>query len=301
MCVSDRTPPERKWWNVTLELCKVNTCLISMFTEWDLVTDYTGKDIGFSDKKRVPSDTGVALEVWTGVGSDDTCEVPLNDDVLSAGSATLPYGYFVIPVVKEAQLGDIEIGASAATFTLTGITAPGAKWGRGPYNVVATDASNTAGRLQEAFKADQHLRVLRTTIAPPAASDDCCALTLPTPYYGATAIGVAPAQPACGTGVNEVQRVTVTGGPTGGTFTLTKDGQATSGLAPNVSGAAMQTALAALSTIGAGNVSVTGSGPWDVTFQGALAGTNVGQMTAAHTFTGGTTPNVAVTTTTQGG
>jgi hypothetical protein len=102
---------------------------------------------------------------------------------------------------------------------------------------------------------------------------------------------------------NEVQTVTINGAPTGGTFTLTFGGQTTAALARNASAADVQAALQALSSIGAGNVTVTGSagGPYTVTFVGTLGGTNVAQMTAAHTFTGGTTPGVTVATTTAGG
>ena len=72
---------------------------------------------------------------------------------------------------------------------------------------------------------------------------------------------------------------------TGGTFTLSFDGQTTSGIAYNASAATVQTALSGLSTIGTGNISVTKltnsstSQTWQLTFQGALAETNVSQVT----------------------
>jgi len=102
----------------------------------------------------------------------------------------------------------------------------------------------------------------------------------------------------------EVQSVTVTGGPTGGTFTLTFVGQTTAAIAYNATAAAVQTALQALSSIGAGNVAVTGNagGPYSVTFIGTLANTDVAQMTASGAgLTGGTSPGVTVATTTAGG
>ncbi len=295
VCVSDRTPPERKWWNVTLELCEVNTCLMSMFTDWKVLTDWDGNDVGMADRKRVPSTTGVAIEVWSGVGSEDTCEVPENDDILTAtGGSSLPYGYFLIPVVKEVQLGDIEIGATAATFTLTGITAAGARWGRGPYNVVATDSDNTAGRLPQALDNEQHVLWLKTTIAPPDASDDCCPLVLPTPYYGTLAVEIAPNQPACdAVGSNEVQTVTLTGNTS-----IAFQGQSTPALGVATTAAAFKTALEALSTIGVGNVDVTGGtpgGPFAVTFKGDLAEMNVPPLTA------GTPANATIVQTTPGG
>lgn len=108
-----------------------------------------------------------------------------------------------------------------------------------------------------------------------------------------TTQGVAP--------VNEVKTVTIGNKPSGGTFTLSLDGQTTSGIAFNATAATVDSALEALSTIGAGNVSVTGGPgpdtPYTVTFVGGKAGTNVSQMTADATgleggsvSTGGTLP-----------
>lgn len=107
--------------------------------------------------------------------------------------------------------------------------------------------------------------------------------------------------------VNEVQTVTITGAPTGGTFTLTYSGQTTAAIAYNATAANVQAALAALTNIGAANVAVTG-GPLPgtavtVTFQGSLGGRNVPQMTgSAAGLTGavGATFAVTVATTTEG-
>lgn len=103
---------------------------------------------------------------------------------------------------------------------------------------------------------------------------------------------------------NEVQTVTITGSPTGGTFTLTYSGQTTSGIAYNATANAVKSALQALSTVGNGNVAVTGSagGPYTVTFQGDLAGINAAAMTASGAgLTGGSSPAVNVATATAGG
>ena len=103
---------------------------------------------------------------------------------------------------------------------------------------------------------------------------------------------------------DEVQTVTLTGAPTGGTFTLTYAGQTTAGIAYNASAAAVTSALEALSNIGVGEVVVTGSagGPWTVAFALTLADTNVAAMTASGaSLTGGTAPDVAIATTTAGG
>lgn len=87
-------------------------------------------------------------------------------------------------------------------------------------------------------------------------------------------------------GINELQLIA--SDATAGTFTITFSGQTTTGLAWNVSAAAMQTALLALSSIGAGNISVTGgTGAWYVEFIGTLAAANQPKMTVTNTLTGG--------------
>lgn len=109
---------------------------------------------------------------------------------------------------------------------------------------------------------------------------------------------------ACSTGdVGEVQSVTITGGPTGGTFTLTYSGQTTAGIAYNAAAAAVQAALIALSNLAPGDVVVTGgpgpATPYAVAFRAGLG--NVAQMTASGAgLTGGTTPAVNVATASPG-
>lgn len=107
-------------------------------------------------------------------------------------------------------------------------------------------------------------------------------------------------------GTDEVQTVTITGTPTGGTFTLTFAGQTTTPIAFSATAAAVRTALAGLSNLAAEDVAVAGGPgpgtPYTVTFSGgAVDGRDVPQMTATGSFTGGTTPAVAVTTTAGGG
>lgn len=121
---------------------------------------------------------------------------------------------------------------------------------------------------------------------------------------GMTESAVLLASSAVLGGVNEQQTVTITGTPTGGTFTLTYAGLTTAPIAFNATAGAVQTALEALANINTGNALVSGGPgpgtPYVVTFRNALGNQNVAQMTAAHAFTGGTTPAIAVTTTTAG-
>jgi len=91
---------------------------------------------------------------------------------------------------------------------------------------------------------------------------------------------------------NEVQTLTFGGTPTGGTFTLTFGGQTTGAIAYNATSATVQTAMEALSTIGLGNILVTGTTLPDqvltATFVNDLGKQPVGAITATlPSLTGG--------------
>lgn len=158
-------------------------------------------------------------------------------------------------------------------------------------------------RSDEERGSENPPQILRDTFAPTGRLRLRCYIN-DLPWLLELAGWVGTRTTGAGGGTNEVQTVTITGAPTGGTFTLTFRGATTAPLAYNASVAQVQAALEALGSIEAGGVLVAG-GPLPgtaitVTFQNQLAGWNVPQMTAAHNFTGGTTPNVAVTTTTPG-
>lgn len=107
-------------------------------------------------------------------------------------------------------------------------------------------------------------------------------------------------------GTNAKQTILVTGAPTGGYYTLTFGAQTTGHIAYNAEASDVQAALEALSSIGAGNVRVTGgpslAGPFTVEFVGALGGAAAGAITKdATNLTGGTSPDLTITTNTQVG
>lgn len=109
-------------------------------------------------------------------------------------------------------------------------------------------------------------------------------------------------------GINEVQTVTLTGGPNVGNFTVTWEGQTTGNIAYNSSAAAFKTALEALSNVEVDEINVeragagTSGSPYEYTlyFQNALGAANQDQATSAEvglgvnevqtvTLTGGST------------
>src|SRR5262245_26426459 len=110
---------------------------------------------------------------------------------------------------------------------------------------------------------------------------------------------------ADGVGVNEVQTLTITGTPTGGSFRLKYGAETTDPIAYNAAAAAVDSALEALSNIGAGDVTCGGGAlpgtPVTITFTGALAEQNVGLISVeSPAFTGGTAPAASIAETTPG-
>src|SRR5215210_668301 len=105
---------------------------------------------------------------------------------------------------------------------------------------------------------------------------------------------------------DETQTIRVNATTTGGTFTLTFDGQTTAPIPFNASAATIAAALGALSNIGTANIQVTGTGTVNTANQtalwkGSFEEQDVATLTSdASGLTGGT-PTVTIATTRQGG
>lgn len=104
-------------------------------------------------------------------------------------------------------------------------------------------------------------------------------------------------------GVNEVQRLTPGGTISGGTFTITFEGQTTAAIAWNATAAVVQAALEALSNVNVGDVTVTGgpvnSAALDITYLQGLGGYNRTQVTVTSSLTGAA-PTLTPSTVTGG-
>jgi PKD repeat protein/type 1 glutamine amidotransferase len=115
-----------------------------------------------------------------------------------------------------------------------------------------------------------------------------------TPAGGGNSGGFSPFNDML---TNENQAVAVANA-TGGTFTLTFDGQTTAPIGFPIVNAEMEAALEALGNLD--DVAVTGTTTRTVSFRGSLSQTNVPQMTADAAGLVGATPTVTVTTTQEG-
>jgi len=126
-----------------------------------------------------------------------------------------------------------------------------------------------------------------------------------------TFMTISPADPtkvkpyqALGVNVNAVETLTITGTPTGGTFTLTYAGQTTAPIAFNATAATVATALNALSNVGAAGFAGAGGAlpgaAVTLTAGGALANMPIALMTVNTTALTGGTPAGSVVMTTPG-
>ncbi len=104
-------------------------------------------------------------------------------------------------------------------------------------------------------------------------------------------------------GTNHATLFTLTGAPTGGSFTLTYSAQTTAAIPYNASAGTIQAALDALSNINDGEVDVSGGLDVGTTFTVTWYGTLVGVLTnptVTPSFTGGTTPTLTPTSAATG-
>lgn len=107
--------------------------------------------------------------------------------------------------------------------------------------------------------------------------------------------------------INEVQRITFTGNPTGGVFKLSLGLHVTDTIPFDSEAAVVKSRLEALPNIGSGNVQVTKlSDGYQIEFIGAKAGTDMGQLVGWHGWfgiaglTGGFFPNIQTSTLVKG-
>ena len=164
LCVVDKSRDQFKRWDVEAEFCDVDPSLLSLVSNVNLETDWDDNVVGVRSYQGAPQGA-FALEVWAGVpGADCIPGEPSR------------YGYLLLPFVIPGVLGDITIENDAATFTIGGHTRGAGGWGVGPYDVVPTDAENTAGPLSTPLDSVEHHLMRFTTIAPPEAEEGCQAM-----------------------------------------------------------------------------------------------------------------------------
>ncbi len=165
-CASDPGCDEIKWMNVQMNFCQVDPDLFTFMTGSPLVLDWEGNSTGFRIKKGALCSINFGLEVWTDIPSEQC----------AADAAGKSYGYFLLPCVGGGVIGEYTIQNDALTMQINAKARAGSGWGVGPYDVVQTDATGTAGPLLQPIEADDLKHIDIVTIAPPEPVCGCVAM-----------------------------------------------------------------------------------------------------------------------------
>ena len=241
------------------------------------------------------SDNTFSLDGSIGNGDWTASEPP------SLTSSTLTEGS---PGVNEVQSLSFSTTPTAGTFTLS---LDGEKTSSLNYN-------DTAATIQSAIEgllgvgsgnvdcAGGPINTTAVTVTFKGSLGSKNISPLVTDFTGA-AVTVSVTEDIKGrtSDVNEVQTAELLNSPSGGTFTISVNGQVTGNLAYNISNAALKTALDGLSTVDSVSIS---DGPLPalttIEFQGTQAGQNVPEMVIDPGSLTGSANTVNVTTITDG-
>ncbi|BDT39524.1 hypothetical protein [Streptomyces yaizuensis] len=162
-----------KWWTVEIVWCSINFAAFGMINPtYRIRRNDEGDPIGVYVSNKVDCSTGYAVEIWAQVdGAGDAC---------TGEEAQGQWVYFPVPWIAGGTPGPIAIGGEdSVTFTTTGRTRNGAKWGRGPYDVELIDGRPSP--LGEALDPEEPFGYIVTTLAPPEMDCQCQDVPRPVP------------------------------------------------------------------------------------------------------------------------
>jgi hypothetical protein len=165
-CVLEPSTTSLEGFTGEIQLCGMDPDMFEIMTGMPVEYDHLGVAVG------VRVDVGVdltafafALEIWTGLASDDAC----------GEIGEVEYGYILLPFMKGGRLSDFTVENGAINFTVADATSRrGGSWGKGPYCVVPNlpegGGDATPGPLLTALTSTQVMLLRRTNVAPPAAT-----------------------------------------------------------------------------------------------------------------------------------
>ncbi|MFE2934838.1 hypothetical protein, partial [Streptomyces sp. NPDC059278] len=173
VCINEASDDQLNWYTSEIEFCSVDPDLIQIMNPgWDKVLDADGNVIGYNANGTLSAETGFALEVWMDTyGASDAC---------TGETAQGAWGYILLPNMRGGAPGDIEIGNDAISFSFTGRTRVGSRWGRGPY-AVQLQSNGAPGPLLQPIGEDTHYRLFTTVIRPPEPECGAQPVDRPTP------------------------------------------------------------------------------------------------------------------------
>lgn len=161
------------YWSVEIVWCAINFAAFSMINPtYRLRYNDAGEVIGYYASNEVDDSAGYAVEIWAQVdGAADAC---------SGESAEGAWAYIPVPWIAGGTPGEIAIGGEdSVTFTTTGKTRDGSRWGRGPYNVEIVNG--IPAPLGLALDPDEPYGFIVTTVPPPEIDSECQEVPRPVP------------------------------------------------------------------------------------------------------------------------
>lgn len=170
VCIRHRTKPQFLWFLYNMTFCGVDPDLYTLLTGNSKVFDdtpITPNAIGFNTDADLVGSSFFALEIWS-LLTDELCD--------PAGHQ--PYAYWVAPLIGQGTVGTpLTWENGPVTFTVQAARSfGGGLWGTGPYNVQYNNLG-TPSKLFTPMGVNQHDRMFRTFLAPPAEVCGCQTVT----------------------------------------------------------------------------------------------------------------------------
>lgn len=172
ICIGDTKAEVLKWIPVEITFCRVDPEMLNIMTAEPLVLNDAAAPlaVGWRTQQGSAANAFFAFEGWVRVSGADCPE------------GQPQYGYFLLPFMKEAVIGDVAFENAAVTFTVSGIAVIGSQWGTGPYNIRLALSGPDLGEPQPLLTAIgaldfRHLQL--TTMPPPLAGCGCTVLPAP--------------------------------------------------------------------------------------------------------------------------
>lgn len=168
-CFAFRGDPGFLWFTYNITLNQVDPRAYNIMTGAPLVMDDatpTANIVGWRTRRNQVTTANFALELW----------VRLAGEACTPGN--VPYLYFVSPLVKQGQIGDLTIGQENISFIVSNAIGVGpSSWGVGPYNI-RKDATTGVPEplltpIQTTDGADDIDHWERVTLAPPPVACGC--------------------------------------------------------------------------------------------------------------------------------
>lgn len=163
LCIDDQGTPQLRWIDLTMVVCQIDPVAINIISGNPLVVDDatpTPNNVGFRINGELTGTVNFAMEVWMRIPKQQCT------------SGNVEYGYWLLPFIVQARVGDWSFANAALNFTLTARTSVGSQWAIGPtaYTVRRDAVTATPERILTNIDDTDHVHYEVVTQPPPAAA-----------------------------------------------------------------------------------------------------------------------------------